>query len=379
MQEFGNGETARDCVLLSVKNEGAPSTFFMEELIMRDYCAKSLNNIFKVVAPALLIFFSFNSICFSQEINVDAPAVEPSIAALKDEQSYDSGAALRKIKDARAVEPLILALKDENDSIRWSAADALGEIKDARAVEPLIAALKDKNNYVQWNAADALGKIKDVRAVEPLIAALKDAKNITFRSKATTALGKMKDARVVEPLILALKDENADVRRSAADALGEVKGVRSVEPLIAALKDENDSVRSSAADALGEIKDVRDVEPLVAALKDKNNVVRRKAANALISIGAPAVEFLIAALKDENLELIAGTYPFFIQWSASGSEALLIKALDKYGDITMMEDFLNCGNSQLVVAGTNWAKEHRHTIVSDPDKSFNGPRWGSNN
>ncbi len=36
-----------------------------------------------------------------------------------------------------------------------------GRMKDAKAVEPLIAALKDENARVREKAVEALGKIKD--------------------------------------------------------------------------------------------------------------------------------------------------------------------------------------------------------------------------
>ncbi|NIO20797.1 MAG: hypothetical protein GTN76_08680 [Candidatus Aenigmarchaeota archaeon] len=63
------------------------------------------------------------------------------------------------IKDPRAVEPLIAALKDENSFVRFSVVEALGLIKDPRTVEPLIAALKDEHSFVRFRAAWALGEI----------------------------------------------------------------------------------------------------------------------------------------------------------------------------------------------------------------------------
>jgi HEAT repeat protein len=148
--------------------------------------------------------------------------------------------------------------------------------------------------------------------------------------------------------------------------------------LIAALKDKDSSVRSGASSALGSIKDVRAVEPLIAALKDEDSSVRSGAAGALGSIkDARAVEPLMAALKDENLEIIAGAYSFFIQKGASGSEALLIKALDKYGTRTlwMAQDFLSCGNDLLVEAVKNWARKYGYIIHASP-VTHSGPIWG---
>ncbi|RLE38497.1 hypothetical protein DRJ17_03790 [Candidatus Woesearchaeota archaeon] len=82
-------------------------------------------------------------------------------------------------------------------------------------------------------------------------------------------------------------------------------GEPAVEPLIKALKDENIEVRKRAATALGYIGSERAIEPLIeVALKDENWGVRWEAANALRYTGSErAVELLIKALEDENWEI----------------------------------------------------------------------------
>jgi len=182
--------------------------------------------------------------------------------------------------------------------------------------------------------------------------------------------------RAVEPLIVALKDEDGYVRSMAARALGEIKDVRAVEPLIVALKDKDGFLRRWAAEALGKIKDVRAVEPLILAMKDENLFVRRKAAEALGKITiVGTIEPLSAALKVKNLEVIAEAYIFFIQRGESGTEVLLIEALNKYGSKEMAEDFVNCGNRQLEVAGRKWANERNYTIIQ-LSVGGDSPRWG---
>ena len=76
------------------------------------------------------------------------------------------------------VETLIGKLKSQDAHVRKETVEALGWLKDARAVEPLIAALKDEDRYVYTGAAWALGKIGEP-AVEPLIKALKDLDGLT--------------------------------------------------------------------------------------------------------------------------------------------------------------------------------------------------------
>lgn len=105
---------------------------------------------------------------------IKAPlAVDTLIATLKDNDT-PSNVRCQAIcilgmikKDARAVEPLIAALKDENRDVRCSAVWALGALKEPRAVEPLITALKDKDEYVRTQAAGILEVIKAPRAAEP--------------------------------------------------------------------------------------------------------------------------------------------------------------------------------------------------------------------
>jgi HEAT repeat protein len=247
------------------------------------------------------------------------------------------------------VSKLIAALKDQNTDVRQQAAHGLGEIKDPRAVGPLIDTLKDPAEFPRSSATWALGEIGDPRAVGPLIDALKDA-DPEIRERAATALGKIKDPRAVDALITTLKDENPDVRSAATAALEGIKDPRAVhaavtvrvdaliaalrapilgpdvpliapinapgatldaeqareelvkigdpavQPLIAALKDKDPHIRGGAALALGEIKDSRAIDPLIAALRDENAGTRSAAVAALGEIkDARAMDALIAA------------------------------------------------------------------------------------
>jgi HEAT repeat protein len=316
-------------------------------------------------------------------ILVGSPAVEPLIAALKDENADVRRKALESLekigwqpgKDessaaywlgrhnftecikigAPAVGQLIIVLLDEEWNERAAAAEALGKIGDARAVEPLIAALISERNIMaphpspgelrigptpQAKEEDgacreivrALGELKAADAVELLV---KIANEEHWRS-AIESLGQIGDARAVAPLITILNDERLDrfmqvkmgkeeyLRAYAASALGELKDVRAVAPLIAALGDKNSSVSRCAAEALGKFG-IPAVEPLFGALKNVNPVVCSNAASALGRIGdARAVEPLIAALKD----------------SAEYVRADAADALGKIGDTSAMEPLI---------------------------------------
>lgn len=181
--------------------------------------------------------------------------------------SEDAAKELGQLGDARAVEPLIAALK--NERVCRDAAIALGQIGDARAVEPLIAVAEDwtKHYSVRIFVARALGQLGDNRAVDPLIAILKNGQEDSLREAAASALGRLGDARAVPPLLasIACLDHQLD-NRTAPEALVQI-GVAAVEPLIAVLTEQNVEIRRAAATALGQIGDTRAVEPLKAVLK----------------------------------------------------------------------------------------------------------------
>ena len=344
----------------------------------------------------------------------DSLAVDPLIEALRDENSFvrqNAAKALGQIKDVKAVEPLIEALGDKDNDVRKYAAAALGYIGDTKAIKPLIEALKVVDFYdedareaamnalvsigepavepliealgdkeiktgTRCYAAEALGNIGDNRALKPLIEALGDEETF-IKFYAAEALGNIGDNRAVEPLIEALKDEDENVRKAAAYALGEIGDNRALEPLIEALGDEKDIVRKNAAYALGQIGKPA-IESLFKALEDKNGYVRINAARALGNINDPnVIEFLIASLKDKKLEIIAGAYSFFIKRGEEGTEAVLIEALNAYGDEGMATSYINCGNIELSKAARTWATSHGYNIIELPigggDKS-----WGSN-
>jgi HEAT repeat protein len=237
------------------------------------------------------------------------------------------------------VNRLIKDLTNQTDvKIRCHAADLLGELKDPRAVEPLITALKDRNVNVFLAATQALGRIGEQsddaalreRIIESLISSLKNRFSFPFPFAAGEALEKIGDVRAIDPLITLLKDDDVIVRSKAARVLGKIGNTQVIEPLFAALKDKDDYVRATAAEALGEIGDASAVEPLlIIACMDSSGSASEAASKALkkigwqpakdkvsaaywvsrrnwkecVNIGAPAVEPLITALKDGDMDV----------------------------------------------------------------------------
>jgi HEAT repeat protein len=304
-----------------------------------------------------------------------------------------------------AVEPLIGVLQDPDMSVRERAAYGLGQLKDPRAIQPLVTAMHAGDSDLCWSAAAALGTIGG-EAVEALIDLLRD-RDASVRANTAWALGIPNDPRALEPLINALKDSDPNVRHNSAESLGGLGDPRAVLPITALLQDESQWVRERAIEVLKIFKDARAVLPLISAFKDQEWRVRSYASEALVVIGAPSVESLISALGNQNaevrfwsaqtlekiddaraveplleqlglgnVEVVAGAYRFFIEAGLTGSETVLMKALDIRGTEEMAEAFLNCGNELLDQAARKWAEANNRTIrVSSVGDDY--PIWGS--
>jgi HEAT repeat protein len=135
-----------------------------------------------------------------------------------------------------------------------------------------------------------------------LIAALKDS-DAGVRVSAAEGLGPLKDPRAIEPLIAAFNETGDSRHDYVVSSLFQI-GVPAVDPLIAALKDPSPAVRLGAATALGAIHDPRSMEPLFVSLRDPDAKVRAEVASTLVLFNdSRSVEPLIAALKDQDAEV----------------------------------------------------------------------------
>lgn len=163
-----------------------------------------------------------------------------------------------------AVEPLIAALKDEQRHIRKFSAMALGEIKAPRAVDPLIAALKEDDPLAIANveAAEALGKISMTWwqresasvVISEFIAALDHEEHKT-RMSAISGLSTARDPRVVDALVGVLKNNEKfwEERLRVADVLGNLGDRRAIPHLVEALKSTDGNLAYVAARSLSQL------------------------------------------------------------------------------------------------------------------------------
>jgi len=118
-----------------------------------------------------------------------------------------------------------------------------------------------------------------------------------FLSRRGSAADAVTCAPTVDGLLAQLEDRDGVTRERARRSLVTLGGP-AVEPLIQALKHRRSRVRYEAAMCLRDISDRRATDGLVEALADRTFEVRWVAAEALISLGRPVVPVVLHALME---------------------------------------------------------------------------------
>jgi DNA primase len=195
------------------------------------------------------------------------------------------------------------------------------QLESAKDVKGLITLLQQQDE-LSAQAAESLGTIANKQAVEPLIKALKNSSERDTRRAAAEALGKIKDVRAAKPLLEVVDDQDQILQRKAKTALQELakQDPKVIQMLMTALK--NDSAGAKAVlVSVGQPA----VEPLIAALKDVNGTTRLNAASALGDIGDPkAIKPLVANLNDWGISPIVGSSLEKMQWQPANDREKIL-------------------------------------------------------
>ena len=305
-------------------------------------------------------------------IKIGTPAVEPAIQCLTNKNPEVRESAVMILGNSlhpRTVALLIEMLNDENANVRSRSAQMLGEIRGTSATEALVALLNDKEEIVRRAASEALTNINGRNFVAELALKKEDVPVRATRpidNNEATALGKVLDSGTsieqlktferlggagqsalfalssltrlmaddtmvsetvvgVDNLNKTAKDKNMPVEFFGTGTgqpvmMGELKtigeeaaytlatiGGPAEDTLIAALKDTNAAVRKRAAMALGNTNTEKAIKALIDTVKSGDDDMRSAAGEALIKIGRPAVNSLLAAVKynDRNTRLVS--------------------------------------------------------------------------
>ena len=236
----------------------------------------------------------------------DPRAVEPLIEFLHVENLGDWGAEKALIAIGEPVGgPLVVAFQSgkSNPHFLHKAARVLGELKDARAVGPLLEVFAIKDPSLPWVFAEALGNIGGAEAVDGLIGVLKSG-TPAMKMNSAKALGKIKDPRAVPALLDALEDRDRALRGEAAFALGEIGDPAAIDGLVKALTDPKIGTEREASTALGKLRNSGATEVMLRHFREAQNPAERASLlRALAQMGEPAVDVMIAMLKDDDVEI----------------------------------------------------------------------------
>lgn len=244
---------------------------------------------------------------------------------------------------------LIQNLSSDNDEIRTNAENDLIRIGKS-SIEPLIEILKDKENPARVSAAKILGKIGNSSAIKPLINSLTEpeefyAEYINWEDLTET----FKD----------ISDEAPEMPE--APEMGEIPEITEVMP-------DNETDISKPKNNTGISSDTS---------SNNKYPVFTEAVHALSLLckNSDNEKIIADEINKIDIAFIMVIYSYLIEIGASGTEDLLIEALNVYGFSMMAEDFINSGNEKLEVAAREWAKKNNYTIYEMP--GFSGKEWGS--
>jgi HEAT repeat protein len=288
---------------------------------------------------------------------VAKPALEPLIRALDDPpRPSDVSGAKECIRKAAALaigqlgdihEQLTELVRHGDIKVRKGTVELLGSSGDARALDLLLEAIRDQDQTVRWDALWAIKKSGDPRALDRVCACLAERlldSNRELQREAESALARIGGPRALGILLPhlseMLRDQSRRTQGRAESVLKEIGREGALELLFAhlllKLRSGNNQLQMEALDTLAQIvsgiTEPRAVEMavsrLLAMVRDDNRDVRLGGVIGLgssvrhgrSSLGTPAVDALIAALKDNDPRVVqkaADTLGGWTGWSPS--------------------------------------------------------------
>ena len=245
--------------------------------------------------------------------------------------------------------------KDPSRKVRAAAAVALKKVGDESCAESLVQALLEEQEENEFTEAiigclDAFG---NARAAQMLVDELrklddtKDAARVEVLKKAIAAVG--------EPSAPLLLDFLGGPRTATAESILTQIGWPALKYLAAHIDihKDNQAVRGAACIPLFEIH-----------LDEGGDVL------------AHMVNYLKRRDWNGAVKHVSVNYKTFIELGIRGSEYYLIDALNAYGNVSMGEDYLNCGCDLLDQAARAWGSRHGYVVITGSGV-YTGPGWGS--
>ena len=244
--------------------------------------------------------------------------------------------ALKKIND----QPFLyeIAISENNRRLSSAALEKLNE-----EMLQKIVTLKTDNSSMQL---EAIRKITDQQFLYKI---MYDEKfNEQLR---TSAFNKITDQELL--LLIAQEDKNWETRRTAFNKLD----TTTLEKVAAGVA--KDKALAVAAN-------------IILKKTNWNKEFSNKSSEYLGRvIGAAAI---VNTSKPESRDVVAACHTYIRKGDASRIPELIF-LLDNYGNVTLAEDYMNCGQPTLSDAGCAWGRRHGYTCTTGYGSSR--VRWGS--
>lgn len=267
-------------------------------------------------------------------------------------------------------------LEESKDNLSFESknglVNTLAEVGGSKIVNKLI-------DYIQLTSTEVesrniiirtLGKIKDPRATLILTSFLEDDKSELANGQVVfAALGEIGDPRAVAPLLRYIDKRSLD--HVDIDTLSNYKDAQSIKTITGKL---NDYLRNW--------KHNKDVANILRELKWKPTTRNEKVHFWLANRDSEMLKqnwgmtkaVLLSDIDTNNYIAIENSLYGFIGIGKSEIIDTLVKKISKQGSKELAEAYINCGKSELVSAGEEWAKVHGYSI--NTGNGFSSGGWG---
>lgn len=191
----------------------------------------------------------------------------------------------------------------------------------------------------------------------------------------------------VAALLSLMEDPEPAVRIYAMRKLGELGAGAAAPHVTAMLESRNEQEVRQAVITAGRLREPSAVGPLIDLLEEDRMVALVE--EALVMIGRPAVgalaeghhcralavmerrspgstEPLPSYLEQGDLERVSRWFEYYIYLGRTGSEGVLVEALEEYGGRMMAQAYAGSGNAVLAEAGGRWLRQRGYGSAGAP-------------
>ena len=273
---------------------------------------------------------------------------------------------------------LVSDLIDSDPTKRLNAALALADKENLEALDTLLLFLNDPDPDTRVKCIHALSSLSDESAVGPICNRLMTDPESHVRAQSILALGDLGGMNAAACLLKAARGNEIKTRpytenKYYAKAVGNIDRDLIIPPSIEMIEKK---VNSWLATEMLIAAGLQGVDALVSAWNKNNiNISNSNIQSSLINIAQKhSVTFFDNALLNQDLQLIADYYPYFVykyEYQPAYSEKYpaleptLIATLNKHGSKSMAESFLNNPDllsNQLAEEAEKWAKSHGYFV-----------------